>query len=96
MADWLDGKHIPQAMDILPRALTAENHAAHDVDLANPSSVSNDTVRRDSYLKIRQHLLFDPRELRQLPVVVGIQLTPKSVAGGGYLLDEARNVHHAP
>jgi hypothetical protein len=28
-ADWLEGKSVPQAMDILPRALTLQNAAEH-------------------------------------------------------------------
>lgn len=51
-ADWLHGKQIPQAMDILPRALTAENLSAYEADLADPGSVYNDPERRDSYLKM--------------------------------------------
>ena len=33
-ADWLEGKSIPQAMDILPSALTAGNIVQYEVDLA--------------------------------------------------------------
>ena len=40
-ADWLEGKSIPQAMDILPSALTAGNIVQHEVDLANPAAVFN-------------------------------------------------------
>ena len=32
-ADWLEGKSIPQAMDILPSALTAGNIVQYEVDL---------------------------------------------------------------
>ena len=37
-ADWLEGKSIPQAMDILPIALTAENIAQYEADLADPGA----------------------------------------------------------
>ena len=33
-ADWLEGKSIPQAMDILPKLLTSENMASYEADLA--------------------------------------------------------------
>ena len=38
-ADWLEGKSIPQAMDILPSALTAANIAAYERDLADPGAI---------------------------------------------------------
>ena len=37
-ADWLEGKSIPQAMDILPRALDSE-HSQYEADLAEPGAV---------------------------------------------------------
>lgn len=60
-ADWLDGKQIPQAMDILPRALTAENLPAYEADLADPGSVYNDPVRRNSYLKMYGNICYATR-----------------------------------
>jgi ribose transport system substrate-binding protein len=38
-ADWLEGKSIPQAMDILPSALTGANIAQYEADLADPAAV---------------------------------------------------------
>lgn len=38
-ADWLDGKSVPQAMDILPIALTAQNMAQYERDVADPAAV---------------------------------------------------------
>src|SRR6185436_18985010 len=38
-ADWLEGKSIPQAMDILPIALTSTNLSQYEADLVDPSSV---------------------------------------------------------
>ena len=61
-ADWLAGKSIPQAMDILPRALTAANIAQYEADLADPAAVYNDAVRRDSYLKMYGNICYDTRE----------------------------------
>ncbi len=60
-ADWLDGKQIPQAMDILPRALTAQNLATYEADLAAPDSVYNDPVRRESYLKMYGNICYSTR-----------------------------------
>jgi ribose transport system substrate-binding protein len=61
-ADWLDGKSIPQAMDILPRALTAENLAQYEADLADPAAVYADQARRDAYLKMYGNICYDTRE----------------------------------
>ena len=38
-ADWLEGKSIPQAMDILPIALNADNLKAYEADVADPAGV---------------------------------------------------------
>ena len=61
-ADWLDGKSIPQAMDILPKALTSSNIADYERDTANPGAVYADPSRRDSYLKMYGNICFDTRE----------------------------------
>ncbi|ESY89115.1 hypothetical protein X739_04125 [Mesorhizobium sp. LNHC220B00] len=50
-ADWLDGKSIPQAMDILPIALTSANLEQYDADLLDPASVYADPARRNDYLR---------------------------------------------
>ncbi|WP_338025199.1 sugar ABC transporter substrate-binding protein [Bradyrhizobium betae] len=61
-ADWLDGKSIPQAMDILPSALTASNMRQYEADLANPAAVFNDPARRDAYLKMYGNICYDTRD----------------------------------
>jgi len=61
-ADWLEGKSIPQAMDILPRALTSTNIADYERDTANPSAVYADPARRASYLKMYGNICFDTRD----------------------------------
>ncbi len=61
-ADWLEGKSIPQAMDILPRALNAENMAQYEADLADPGAVYADPARRDSYLKMYGNICYDTRD----------------------------------
>lgn len=61
-ADWLDGKSIPQAMDILPKALTSSNIADYERDTANPGAVYADPLRRASYLTMYGNICFDTRE----------------------------------
>lgn len=61
-ADWLEGKSIPQAMDILPIALTLENIAQYEADIADPASVYRDPVRRAIYLKMYGNICFDTRD----------------------------------
>lgn len=51
-ADWLEGKSIPKAMDILPSAITAANIQSYEADLKDPSAVYQDAGRRDFYLKM--------------------------------------------
>lgn len=60
-ADWLEGKAVPQAMDILPRALTAQNIAAYEADLQHPDAVFADPARRDSYLRFYGRICYDTR-----------------------------------
>lgn len=61
-ADWLEGKSIPQAMDILPSALTNANIAQYEADLANPAGVYADPARRASYLKMYGNICYDSRD----------------------------------
>jgi ribose transport system substrate-binding protein len=61
-ADWLEGKSIPQAMDILPKALNAENLAQYELDLAGPDAVFADPARRDGYLRMYGNICYDTRE----------------------------------
>ena len=61
-ADWLEGKSIPQAMDILPSALTPANLAQYEADLADPAAVYADPSRRDAYLKMYGNICYDTRD----------------------------------
>jgi ribose transport system substrate-binding protein len=61
-ADWLEGKSIPQAMDILPSALRADNIAQYEADLANPGRVWADPARRAAYLKMYGNICYDSRD----------------------------------
>ncbi len=61
-ADWLEGKSIPQAMDILPIALNADNMSRYEADLADPGAVFADPARRASYLKMYGNICYDTRD----------------------------------
>jgi len=61
-ADWLEGKSIPQAMDILPVALTSANMARYEADQADPAAVYADKARRDGYLKMYGNICYDTRD----------------------------------
>lgn len=60
-ADWLEGKSVPQAMDILPKALTRDNIADYERDTADPGAVYANPARRASYLKMYGNICFDTR-----------------------------------
>jgi len=60
-ADWLEGKSIPQAMDILPVALTSANLAQYEADLLDPASVFANPARKDQYLKMYGNTCYDAR-----------------------------------
>jgi ribose transport system substrate-binding protein len=61
-ADWLEGKSVPQAMDVLPKALTSENIAAYEADQRDPAAVFADAERRTSYLKMYGNICYDTRD----------------------------------
>jgi ribose transport system substrate-binding protein len=61
-ADWLQGKSIPQAMDILPIALTADNIDQYEADLADPSAAFADPLRRETYLRMYGNICYDTRD----------------------------------
>jgi ribose transport system substrate-binding protein len=60
-ADWLEGKSIPQAMDILPTALSKDNIQQYEADLTNPGAVFADPARRAGYLKMYGNTCYDTR-----------------------------------
>jgi ribose transport system substrate-binding protein len=61
-ADWLEGKSVPQAMDVLPVALTRDNLAQYEADQADPGAVFRDPARRDAYLKMYGNICYDTRD----------------------------------
>ncbi len=61
-ADWLEGKSVPQAMDILPTVITAESIERYEEDLRDPASVFTDPVRRHDYLRMYGNICFETRD----------------------------------
>ena len=61
-ADWLEGKQIPQAMEILPHVITAHNLGNYQRDLANPGAVYSDPTRREAYLRMYGNICNDSRD----------------------------------
>jgi ribose transport system substrate-binding protein len=61
-ADWLEGKSIPQAMDVLPRALTIATIAQYEGDLADPGAVYADPARLAVHLKMYGNICYDTRD----------------------------------
>jgi ribose transport system substrate-binding protein len=61
-ADWLEGKRVPQAMDILPSLLTTNNLSRYEADLAEPGAVYADPARRESYLSMYGSICYDTRD----------------------------------
>src|ERR1700712_596003 len=61
-ADWLEGKSIPQAMDIRPVPLTKNNIAQYEADLADPAAAYSDPLRRDGYLRMYGNICYDTRD----------------------------------
>ena len=61
-ADWLEGRSIPQAMDILPSALSASNLVQYEADVADPAAVWRDNARRNSYLRMYGNICSDTRD----------------------------------
>jgi ribose transport system substrate-binding protein len=49
-------------MDILPTALTSDNLAAYEADLADPAAAFNDPRRRDVYLRMYGNICYDTRD----------------------------------
>lgn len=62
-ADWLEGRSVPQAMDVLPFAITEMNMAQYELDQADPGGVFTDPVRQAGYLKLYGNICYDTRDL---------------------------------
>jgi len=60
-ADWLEGKAVPQGLDVLPSLLTPENIAKYQSEVSEPAQVWNDKKRRDEYLRMYGGICYDTR-----------------------------------
>ena len=61
-ADWLEGKSIPQAMDILPQRPDAGKHRAIRSRSRRSRRRLRGPVRRDSYLQMYGNICYDTRD----------------------------------
>lgn len=61
-ADWLEGRSVPQAMDILPFALTRANIDEYEADQADPGAVYADPMKRDAYLRMYGNICYGTRK----------------------------------
>lgn len=61
-ADWLDGRSVPQGLDILPSLLLPQTIARFERDAADPGAVYRDPARRDVYLKAYGNACHDTRD----------------------------------
>ena len=60
-ADWLEGKVVPQGLDVLPSLLTRENIAKYQSEVSSPAEVWNDKKRREQYLRMYGGICYDTR-----------------------------------
>ena len=61
--DWLEGKTIPQAIDVIPLPLTTpEQIAAYKADEGDPQAVWSDKGRLDKYLRMYGAISYATRE----------------------------------
>lgn len=61
-ADWLDGKSIPQAIDVKPIPLTSpESIATYEEDSQNPDKVWEDPARLSKYLEMLGSISYETR-----------------------------------
>jgi ribose transport system substrate-binding protein len=60
--DWFTGKHIPQAMDVIPASITsAADVEAYRADEQDPASVWNDPQRRAKYVQLYGDISYETR-----------------------------------
>jgi ribose transport system substrate-binding protein len=61
-ADWLEGKSIPQAMDILPSLLSRANIQDYEQDMADPGAIFRDSARSKAYLRMYGNICYETRD----------------------------------
>ena len=60
-ADWLEGKSVPQGLDILPSLLSLDTLRRFEADVADPAAVFHDPDRRAVYLRAYGNACYDTR-----------------------------------
>jgi ribose transport system substrate-binding protein len=61
-ADWIEGRTIPKAIDVLPFALTAANLQAYEADMSDPGKVYRDPERLKNYVTMYGNTCADRKE----------------------------------
>lgn len=61
-ADWLEGRSIPKAIDVLPFALTATNLDDYMTDMDDPGRVYTDPVRLESYVRMYGNICAETKD----------------------------------
>lgn len=61
-ADWMQGKSVPQAMDVLPVALDKDSIGQFEQDMDDPGAVYFSTERRNHYLRMYGNICYDTRD----------------------------------
>ena len=78
-ADWLEGKQIPQAMDILPSCADLRKHQCIRSGLGEPGCCLRGCISsRLVSLYVREHLLRHARHVSEFSLVVRGSITPVS------------------
>ncbi|AMJ63663.1 ribose ABC transporter [Bosea sp. PAMC 26642] len=60
-ADWLEGRSVPQGLDILPSLVSRETQSRFERDTADPAAVFYDQARRNAYLRAYGNNCYDDR-----------------------------------
>jgi ribose transport system substrate-binding protein len=60
-ADWLNGRSVPQGLDILPSLISRDSLSQFERDTADPAAVYRDQRRRDVYLRAYGNVCYDSR-----------------------------------
>ena len=60
-ANWLEGRSVPQGLDILPSLVSRENLSQFERDTSDPAAVYQDRTRRDAYLRAYGNICYDTR-----------------------------------
>lgn len=61
-ADWIEGRSIPRAIDVLPFPLTNANLGAYKADMADPGQVYRDPDRLASYVRMYGNTCADQKD----------------------------------